>query len=114
MDWDGAAVWGHKREVLPLKQLSVREGGSLESSGGGSGKLLHDKVLYLELDKGRLQPAADSDAATEDERHPLLPAQIQRGSLSTFCGRENIKRYSYGRLTLLWALCAAACCADYM
>lgn len=49
----------------------------------GCGKLLNDKVLYLEVDKGRLQPPADSNAVTEDERHPLLPAPIQQGSLST-------------------------------
>ena len=98
----------YKCEALHLKQLSIGEGRSLESSGVGSGKLLNDRELYLELDKGRLQPPADSDAATEDERHPLLPTQIQQGSLSTkqlllaFCSR-----LSYGRLTLLWAHCAA-------
>ncbi len=82
-------------EVLHLKQLSTWERRSLECSGFGSGKLLNDKVLYLELDKGRLKPPADSNAATEDERHPLLPAQIQQGSLSTkqlllaFCSRKK-------------------------
>lgn len=78
----------------------------------GSSKLLNDKALYPELDKGRLQPPADSDAATEDERHPLLAAQIQQGSLSTkqpllaFCSRRK-KRLSYGQLSLLQSYCAA-------
>lgn len=33
--------------------------------------------------KARLQPPADRSAATEDERHPLLPSQMQRRSPST-------------------------------
>lgn len=81
----------------------------------GSSKLLNDKVLYLALDKGRLQPPADSNAATEDERHPLLAAQIQQGSLSTkqpllaFCIRKKKKRLSYGHLSHQWSHCAEVC-----
>lgn len=112
----------YKYEELQLKELSIWEGRSLESSGFGCGKLLNDKVLYLELDKGRLQPPAESNAVTEDERHPLLPAQIQQGSLSTkqlllaFCIRRKKQkkkknRLSYGCLTLLWAYYAVVWCA---
>lgn len=62
----------------------------------------------------------DSGTVAEDERHPLLPAQIQHGGLSTkqlFAvfsagGGEREKRLSYGRPTLARAHCAAAWCAQ--
>lgn len=63
--------------------LPIWERRSLGSSGFGRGKLLNDKVFYLRRDKGRLQAPADSDTVAEDERHPLLPTQIQHGGLST-------------------------------
>lgn len=44
---------------------------------------MNDKVFYLQRDKGRLKARADSNTVAEDERHPLLPTQIQHGGLST-------------------------------
>lgn len=53
--WSNKIVWDRaqfcvaiEREALHLKQPSIREGRRLKSSGFGSGKLLNDKVLYLE------------------------------------------------------------------
>lgn len=56
------------------------------------------KCFIWSQDKGRSPPPADSDAAAEDERQPLLPTQIEqrepvnKAALASFLQPEGEKK----------------------
>ena len=109
-------------DELYLKQFFTWEGRSLQSSGFDSGKLLNDKVLYLGLDKGRLQPPADSTEPMWMKDILCCHHRFSKGACqqSSFCWLSAAKKRkekkekidSYGHLTVLWAYCATDRCAE--